>query len=103
MLGALTLDVASAEDGAPSTGAIRAAVAKALTLLEKGARGSMEKRKQCFTCHNQGMPIMALTTARDRGFAIDAENLRQQVKFTADFVERTAPTISRAKDRGQWR
>ena len=31
----------------------------------------MAERKQCFTCHNQGLPILALTTARSRGFEID--------------------------------
>jgi len=66
--------------------AIKAAVAKSLPLLETAAKGSMEKRKQCFTCHNQGLPIMALTTARSRGITIDAENLREQVQFTADFL-----------------
>src|SRR6266496_5538671 len=66
--------------------AIRAAVAKSVPLLETGARGSMEKRKQCFTCHNQALPVMALTTARSRGITIDAENLRHQVQFTADFL-----------------
>ncbi len=88
VLGISALDAIGAEDSALTTDAIRAAVAKSLPLLEKGARGSMEKRKQCFTCHNQGMPIMALTAARDRGFVIDEENLRQQAKFTADFLER---------------
>ncbi|PYI80859.1 MAG: hypothetical protein DME26_20805, partial [Verrucomicrobia bacterium] len=57
VLGALALDTVGAEESSPSIDAIRAAVAKALPLLEKGARGSMAKRKQCFTCHNQGMPI----------------------------------------------
>ncbi len=75
-----------AEDGVPKTEAIRAAVAKSLPLLEKAAKGSMEKRQQCFTCHNQALPVLALTTARERGFAIDEENLRQQVRFTADFL-----------------
>ena len=69
-----------------SNEAIKAAVAKSVPLLETAARGSMEKRKQCFTCHNQGLPIMALTTARSRGITIDAEHLRQQVQFTADFL-----------------
>src|SRR5213594_3318044 len=77
---------AFAEDLVPSNEAIKAAVAKSLTLLETGARGSMEKRKQRFTCHNQGLPVMALTMARSRGIAIDAENLRHQVRFTADFL-----------------
>ena len=75
-----------AEELVPGTEAIKAAVAKSLPLLEAGARGSMEKRKQCFTCHNQGLPIMALTTARSRGITIDAENLRRQIQFTADFL-----------------
>src|SRR5205809_5154176 len=79
---------AFAEDLVPSNEAIKAAVAKSLPLLETGARGSMEKRKQCFTCHNQGLPVMALTTARSRGITIDVENLRRQVQFTADFLEK---------------
>lgn len=66
--------------------AIRTAVAKSLPLLEAAARGSMEERDQCFTCHNQGLPILALTVARARGFAIDEENLRAQLQFTADFL-----------------
>src|ERR1044071_6604449 len=77
---------AFAEEVFPSNEAIKAAVAKSLTLLESGARGSMEKRKQCFTCHNQALPIMALTTARSRGITVDEENLRRQVQFTADFI-----------------
>src|SRR6266550_3246687 len=75
-----------AENFVPSNEAIKAAVAKSVPLLETGARGSMEKRKQCFTCHNQGLPVMALTTARSRGITIDVENLRRQVQFTADFL-----------------
>src|SRR5881296_73278 len=77
---------AFAEDAGPSNEAIKSAIAKSLPLLETGARGSMEKRKQCFTCHNQALPVMALTTARSRGITIDAENLRHQVQFTADFL-----------------
>src|SRR4051812_44882878 len=67
--------------------AIRGAVKKVLPLLEAGAKGSMEKRKQCFPCHNQGLPVMALVTARGRGLAIDGENLQRQLEFTAKFLE----------------
>src|SRR6188508_194665 len=65
---------------------IKVAVMKSVPLLEKSALGSMEKRKQCFTCHNQALPVMALTMARSRGITVDAENLRRQVRFTADFL-----------------
>ena len=50
---------AGAADSPTGDDAIRAAVAKSLPLLERGARGSMEQRRQCFTCHNQGVPILA--------------------------------------------
>ena len=79
---------ARAEDAAPSEAAIRAAVSKSLPLLVRGAKGSLELRKQCFTCHNQGLPVMALVAARERGFEIDAEHLQTQLKFTADFLEK---------------
>ena len=73
--------------GAPlSDAAIRLAVAKSLPLLEKAAMGSMEKRSQCFTCHNQGLPVMALTAARARGFTVDVTNLQKLLQFTADFL-----------------
>lgn len=72
----------------PEPGKIRTAIAKSIPLLEKGARGSLEQRKNCFTCHNQGVPIMALTAAHRRGFVVDAEHLQTQVQFTAAFLAR---------------
>ena len=83
---ALTGVVIAAEESEPASEAIRAAVVKALPLLETGAKGSMEHRKQCFTCHNQGLAIMALTTAQARGLAVDAQHLHEQLQFTADFL-----------------
>lgn len=80
--------------------ALRAAIAKSLPLLEAGARGSMEKRARCFTCHNQALPIMALTLARDRGFSVDAEDLRAQVQFTADFLARNRANYLAGKGQG---
>lgn len=91
--------VVRAEDG-PSPDVIKAAVAKSLPLLEKGAKGSMEQRKQCFTCHNQGLPIMALVTAQSRGFAIDTEHLQTQLKFTADFLGKNKQKYLEGKGQG---
>lgn len=88
------------EDVVPSNEAIKAAVVKSLPLLETAARGSMEKRKQCFTCHNQALPIMALTTARSRGIAIDPENLRRQVQFTADFLAKNRTNYLAGRGQG---
>src|SRR6266540_3157161 len=91
---------AFAEEVVPSNEAIKAAVAKSLPLLETGARGSMEKRKQCFTCHNQALPVMALTTARSRGITIDAENLQHLVQFTADFLAKNRTNYLAGRGQG---
>ncbi|MFM2096928.1 MAG: D-aminoacylase, partial [Planctomycetota bacterium] len=77
-----------ADEPAPDSGTVRDAILKSLPLLEKGARGSMTERKQCFTCHNQGLPILAMSLARTRGFKIDQQHLHTQLTFIADFLRR---------------
>ena len=49
---------------------IRAAVARAVPPLEKGLVVYAEKR-DCYSCHNQGVPLVALSIARSRGLTID--------------------------------
>lgn len=100
LLGALALVPVGAADSAPTPDVIRSAVEKSLPLLTAGARGSMEKRERCFTCHNQGLPVMALSMARSRGFKIDAEELRKQVKFTADFLAKNQTNYVVGKGQG---
>jgi|LakMenE18May11ns_1017448.scaffolds.fasta_scaffold9780303_2 hypothetical protein len=85
---------------APEPAVLRSAIGKSLPLLTAGARGSMEKRERCFTCHNQGMPIMALVTAQSRGIAIDADELRKQVQFTADFLAKNRENYLAGKGQG---
>ena len=85
---------------APEPAVLRSAIGKSLPLLTAGARGSMEKRERCFTCHNQGMPIMALVTAQSRGIAIDADELRKQVQFTADFLAKNRENYLVGKGQG---
>jgi hypothetical protein len=85
---------------APTIESLRKAIDKSLPLLEKGAKGSLAERKQCFTCHNQGLPIQALTTARIRGFQIDDEHLKTQVQFTADFLAKNKSNYLAGKGQG---
>jgi hypothetical protein len=91
---------AFAQDIGPDTEAIKAAVMKSVPLLEIGAQGSMAKRKQCFTCHNQALPVMALTMAQSRGIKIDTENLRQQLQFTGDFLAKNRTNYAAGKGQG---
>ena len=56
VLAAMALDGFGAEDGALTT-EIKAAVSKSLPLLERGARGSMEKRKLCSLVTIRACPL----------------------------------------------
>ena len=67
----------------PTPEAVRAAVAKALPLLEKSA-AEYTRQRQCFACHHQALPLLALTTARTHGFTVGDESVQKQLKFTAD-------------------
>ena len=76
-----------AADETPTPGQIHAAATKALPPLNEAARVSAEQRK-CFTCHNQGLPILVMTEARQHGFDIDEKNLKHQVEHTATHLKR---------------
>jgi hypothetical protein len=100
VLVAVTASIAHADENSATPGAVRSAIEKSLPLLEKAARGSMEERSQCFTCHSQGLPIIALTAARSRGFKIDDEHLKTQLEFTAEFLARNKTKYLEGKGQG---
>jgi N-acyl-D-amino-acid deacylase len=67
---------------------LKAAVAKGLQRAQAGAENYL-KHRQCFSCHHQALPVMAMTRARARGLSIDEAALKKQVEFTAaDFTRR---------------
>lgn len=70
--------VAGAE---PAQEEIREAVRKGLVRVQVGA-ANYPMHRDCFSCHHQTMPVLAMTLAGDRGFETDAEVLKQQVEFT---------------------
>jgi hypothetical protein len=78
---------------------VKAAVGKALPLLQKGAEGHVAKRS-CFACHNQALPILAFTTARQRGFSVRDEDLKKQMEFIAEFLERNQDEYRQGKGQG---
>ena len=89
MMAVLLLGLAyplSAAEPAPAPKDVRAAVTKALPLIQKGAAGHREQRT-CFACHHQATPILALTTARSRGFPFDAEDVQKHLRFIAKFLD----------------
>lgn len=101
LLASVSLPASATADEPPlSAEVLKPAVQKILPLLEKGAAGSMKERPRCFTCHNQGLPLMALTTAKRHGFAVDEELLKKQGEFIAGFLERNRPAFLNGKGTG---
>jgi squalene cyclase len=75
---AAPLDVAPAQ--------VRAAAMRALGPLQKSLVVYAEKR-DCFSCHNQGVPLVALNIARSRGLAIDEDAFQGAVDQTLADLE----------------
>src|SRR5438874_13382801 len=67
----------------PSPERIKAAITKSLPLLENSAAEYTDHR-DCFSCHHQALPVLALSLLQPRGFRISAEGLQKQLQFTAD-------------------
>src|SRR5687768_964822 len=61
---------------------IKTATAKALPLLEKSAI-TYTQHRQCFSCHHQTMPMLALVEAKSRGWEVDAGSIQKLTRFTA--------------------
>jgi N-acyl-D-amino-acid deacylase len=61
--------------------AVRPAIEKGLKRLEAGVK-NYPTHRQCFSCHHQAMAILALSSARARGFVIDEPLFKQQVTFS---------------------
>jgi len=78
---------------------VRAAIEKTLPLLVKGMKGHIEQRT-CFACHQQAPAILALTTARDRGFTVRAEDLAEQSKFIASFLDKNRENYRKGQGQG---
>src|SRR5262249_59807993 len=78
---------------------VRSAVLKALPLLTAGAEGHVEQ-KSCFACHNQTFPVMAMNTARSRGFDIPEERFKTQATHIAAFLEQNRDRFLKGQGTG---
>ena len=59
--------------------AARRAVEKALPLILKST-AEYPNHRDCFSCHHQAVPALALTTAKERGFAVEADAIAGPVE-----------------------
>ena len=64
---------------------VRGAIQRAIPLLQQGASLSANER-QCFTCHNQALPVVALSEFARLGFDVDRQILQRQLQHTWDHL-----------------
>jgi hypothetical protein len=62
--------------------AVHKAVVRALPLLIKASAHEYPKHRECFSCHNQAVPAVALRLAQSRGFDIGDQTLRLIAEHT---------------------
>lgn len=61
----------------------REAVSTGLAVVQKAA-ANYPNHRDCFSCHHQTLPILAMVSARDAGLPIDAVLLQSQAEFSLD-------------------
>jgi N-acyl-D-amino-acid deacylase len=59
------------------------AAARGLALVQKAA-ANYPKHRDCFSCHHQTLPILAVVTARQHCLPTEEKLLQEQAKFTRD-------------------
>src|SRR5262249_57074966 len=64
---------------------MRAAVQKSVDLLQMTGP-IFVKKGACTSCHNQSLPAMAISLARERGFRVDDRIAREQMQASAAFL-----------------
>jgi hypothetical protein len=89
-----------AEDEGLSEQEIQRAVERSLPLLVAGAKGVLDHPRKCFMCHNQALPVLAITTAESRGFEADRDHLARQMRHTAEFLKRNRERYLKGEGQG---
>jgi ankyrin repeat protein len=84
---------------APAPTQIRPAVEKSLTVLQTGMK-TFAKGVQCTSCHHQGLGMMALGTAQQRGFAVDKALIGSTLQQMGEEGKRMAPLVHQALQGG---
>ncbi len=80
-------------------GDVRDAIETGLVLVQKAAR-SYPDHRDCFSCHHQTLPMLAMVTARNHGFAIDDGLLKDQAEFTRAFYHSRIEAVSKGEGVG---
>jgi N-acyl-D-amino-acid deacylase len=60
---------------------VKSAIEKGLARIETGVT-NYPKHRQCFSCHHQAMAVFSMTSAKQHGFSINADLLKEQIDFS---------------------
>lgn len=75
---------------------LRERVTRGLTLVERAAR-NYPTHRQCFSCHHQTLPLLAMRSAREVGLTIDEPLLPAQLAFTQATFEKRKGALLRGE------
>ena len=90
--------VLMASEGVESE-AIRSAVSGGLSIVQKAAK-NYPKHRDCFSCHHQTLPMLAMDIAGRKGLAIDSELMQSQAEFTWNTFHEKRERIANGKGVG---
>ena len=65
---------------------IKAALPRTLKLLQASA-AEYTRQRDCFSCHHQALPAMALALADRHGWQVERDEIAAQAQFTVDYFE----------------
>lgn len=83
----------------PTSATVKASIDRSLPLLLKAAEGHIGKQT-CFACHNQALPMLAFHAARERGFEIKDDDLKEQTEFIRDFLKSNIEKFKKGEGTG---
>ena len=83
---AALVTLASILDAQPNESRVRDAISRAIPLVEESAMTYVAKR-DCFTCHHQALPMMALAKAQAHELTVQKDAIPTQTSFTLEYFE----------------
>lgn len=90
---------AGGPEPAPTTEAVRNAVGRGLSLVQRAA-SNYPHHRTCFSCHHQTLPMLAMVKAREHGVAVDGGLLQEQADFSAESFRTKTESIAQGKGVG---
>ena len=78
---------------------IAKSVARGLAIVQKSA-ANYPRHRDCFSCHHQTLPMLAMVTARQQGITIDEDLMLAQGKFTHKSFEKSISELRKGKGVG---